>query len=179
MTLCHILPEQRGWVNMYIFILFFYTLMATILCSKKTVRKSSHISFFCCGNTFYEVVWRPENTHGELTGQLEWSAGFSPTLEWPVDFCCQSKITDLILSFQIPCRNLNILFAHVFFCLWLVIGTYILPVFFPVICWYYLLIERSVILFAGNKLHFCLSCETTLLMLSCNHTESAQFIVTS
>ena len=39
-----------------------------------------------------------------------------------------------------------------FFCLWLVIGTYILP-FFPVICWSYLRTEISVTLSIGNKLY--------------------------
>ena len=69
------------------------------------------------------------------------------------------------------------------FCLWLVIGTYILPFFFPVISWSYLRTEMSVILSIGNKLHslhpslfFSLSCETTLLMLSCDCIESANFI---
>ena len=90
------------------------------MCSRNTVRESSHISFFCGEDPFCEVVGRPENIHGELTGLLEWPAGL----------CLQSKITDLILSFLVPCGYRNILFAHVFFCLWLVIGTYLLP-FFP------------------------------------------------
>ena len=104
------------------------------------VKASSHISFFCGGGPFCEVVWRPENTHGELTGLLEWPVNLSPSLEWPVNLCLQSKITDLILSFK----------SHVFFCLWLVIGTYILR-FFPVICWSYLRTQISLILSTGNK----------------------------
>ena len=50
-------------------------------------------------------------------------------------------------------------------------------VFFPVIYRSYMRTERSVILSTGNKLHFFLSCETTLLILSCNLIESANFIV--
>ena len=57
------------------------------------------------------------------------------------------------ISFQVPCRNINILFTHIFFCLWLVIGTYILPGFFPVICWSYQWMEISVLLSIGNKLY--------------------------
>ena len=86
------------------------------MCSSNTVRESSHISFFCGGDPYCEIVQRPENTHGELTGLLE----------WPVGLCLQSKITELILSqAEIWTSSLS----HVFFCLWLVIGTYILPVF--------------------------------------------------
>ena len=142
---------------------------------------------------------RPENTHREVdrstweTGRFlsfawetsgsspsfERSAGLCSLLERPSDFCLQSKITELILSFQVPCGNMKILFASRIFCSWLVIGTYILPVFFPVICWSYLRMEISVILSISNKLysrHYPLFfSETTLLMLSCDCTESAKF----
>ena len=37
-------------------------------------------------------------------------------------------------------------------------------------------IEISVIQSTGNKLHFSISCETTLLMLSCDHIESVKLI---
>ena len=117
----------------------------TIVCSRNIVRESSHISFFCGRDPFCEVVWCPENTHGEPTSLLE----------WPVGLYHQSKITDLILSFQVPCGYMNILFTHILFCLWLVIGTYILPVFFLEICWSYLRIEKSVTLSIGNKLYSC------------------------
>ena len=52
-------------------------------------------------------------------------------------------------------------------------------VFFPVYFCFYLRTEMSVILSTSNKLHFSLSCETTLLMLSCDHIESVKFIVAS
>ena len=51
--------------------------MEMIVCSRNTVRESLHMSFFCSGDPFSEVVWQPENTHGELTGLLEWPAGLN------------------------------------------------------------------------------------------------------
>ena len=48
--------------------------------------------------------------------------------------------------------------------------------FFPVICWSYLRRKISVTLSISIK-SYTLSCETTLLMLSCDHIESAKFIV--
>ena len=44
---------------------------------RNTVRASLHTSFFWGGDPFCEVVQRSENTHEELTGLLEWPAGFS------------------------------------------------------------------------------------------------------
>ena len=46
-----------------------------------------------------------------LSPSLEQPADLSPFLERPLDLCLQSKITDLILSFQNPTRSMNILFA--------------------------------------------------------------------
>ena len=34
------------------------------MCSRNTVRESSHISYFCDWHPFCEVVGRPENTDG-------------------------------------------------------------------------------------------------------------------
>ena len=45
--------------------------MATIVCSRNTVRESSHVFFFFGEDPYWEVVQRPENTHGELTGLLQ------------------------------------------------------------------------------------------------------------
>ena len=96
------------------------------------------------GTHFCEVVQWLENTHGEPTGLLEWPAGL----------CLQSKITDLILSSQLPWGNKNSPLRPRIFCLWLVIGTYILLFFFfPVICWSCLWTEISVTLSIGNKLY--------------------------
>ena len=137
------------------------------MCSRDTVRASSHISFFCGRDPFCEVVRRPENTHEELTVLLEWPAGLSfrgetsgplpfvwaTTGSLPAGLCFRSQITDLILSFQVTCGNINILFAAHIFCLWLVIGTYILPFFFGVIRWSYLRTEISVTLSIGIELY--------------------------
>ena len=157
------------------------------MCSWSTVWESSYIPLFCGRDTFHEVVRRPENTHEELTGLVEWPARLSLHLrDQRISLfriatsrsLPQSKFTDLILSFLVPCGSMNILFTHVFFCSWLVIGTYILPGFFPVICWSYLRTEISVTQSIGNK-SYSLSCETTLLMLSCDRIEPAKFIVES
>ena len=157
------------------------------MCSRNIVRETSHICFFWRGPFLWSSTTDGEHTWGadrsswvtsETLHSLERPAEFSPSLERPADLCLQSKITDLILSFQVPCGTMNILFASRIFCLWLVIGTSYFR-FFPVICWSYLRTEISVILSTGNKLHFSLSCETTLLMLSCDRIESAKFIVAS
>ena len=120
--ICDILhrwTNSEKLVEIWKYNLYFYSSKATIVCSRNTVRESSHISFLCCGNSFCEVVRRLENTQEELTGLLEWPAGHSldwetsgssPSLERSVDICLQSKITDLILSFQVPFGSMNILF---------------------------------------------------------------------
>ena len=193
--------------------------MATIVCSRNTVRESSYISFFCGGDPFCEVVQRLENTQGELTGLLEWLAGLSTSLEWRADLSpSPERPADLSLHLrdqQISpfawetSRSLPFLWETsrsqpsvqnyrpyiVFsspmqkyerplcltYCLFMAgyqnLNTSIL--FFSVICWSYMWTAISVILSTGNKLHFSLSCETTLLMLSCDRIESAKFIVTS
>ena len=109
---------------------------------------------------------------GELTGLLE----------WPVDLSFSPKLQTLH-SFKSHTEIWTCLLAHIFsFYCWLSELTYF-RFFFLVICWSYLRREISVILSTGNKLHsrhlplfFSLSCETTLLMLSCDHIESAKFI---
>ena len=80
---------------------------------------------------------RPEDTHGGA-GMFAWvTSGSLP----------QSQITDLIF-FQLPLGNINTpLHPHIF-CLWLVIGTYIL---FPVICWSNLQTEIFVTPYTGNN----------------------------
>ena len=68
---------KKGWklIECTTYNLYFYSLMVTIVCNRNKVRECSHISFFCGGDPFCEVVRRPENTHEELTGLLEWPAG--------------------------------------------------------------------------------------------------------
>ena len=146
------------------------------MCSRNAVRESSHISFFCGGNPFFELMRRPENTHEELTGLFEWPVGLSPPLERPLDLPLRLS-TQRISTYSPNLQTLYCLFKshvevwtssspHVFFCLWLFIGTYIIS-FFSVICWSYLRTEISVTLSTGNK-SYSLSCETTFLMLSCD-----------
>ena len=138
------------------------------LCEVRTQseRIGTHLSSVV-GTLFCEVVRRLEKTQwgadrsawvasGSPTS-LERPADLSSSLERPVDLCLQSKITDLILSFQVSCWSMNILFTSRIFYLWLIIGTYILP-FFPVICWFYLWTEISVTLSIGNKLYSSPSC---------------------
>ena len=123
------------------------------MCSSNTVRESSHISFFCAGDPFCEVVQGLENTHGVLTGLLERPADLTPSLEPPEDLCLQSKITDLTLSFQVPCRSMNILFASRIFLFMAGYWNLHTSGFFPVLCWCYLRTEISVTLSIGNKLY--------------------------
>ena len=92
-----------------------------MVCNRNTVRESSHILFFCSGDPFCKVGRRPENTHEELTGLLELLAGHSLRLRdqrtSPLLLSDQRisafspKITDLILSFQVPRRSMTIFFA--------------------------------------------------------------------
>ena len=150
------------------------------MCSRNTVRESSHISFFCGEDPFCEVVQRQENIHvGSwqvcLSDQRvspfclrdQRISAFSPKLQ--TLYCLFKSHAEIWISssptyflFMAPYRNLH---TSVFFS--------------PVICWSYRRTEISVIQFAGNKLHFSFSCETTLLMLSCDRIESGKFIVAS
>ena len=154
----------------------------TFVWSRNIVRESSHISFFCGGDFFCEVVRQPENTHGGANRFAWVTCGPPASIKWSAGLCLPSIITDLILSFQVPCGNMIIFFASRIFCLWLVIGTYLLP-FFPGnllilsangnICHS---IHRQIIIFFAIIFYYYLSCETTLLMLSCDRIESAKFI---
>ena len=65
------LDKQRRTHRYEKYNLYFYSLTAMIVCSRNTVREGSHISFFCGGDPFCEVVRRLENRHGEMTGLLE------------------------------------------------------------------------------------------------------------
>ena len=56
---------------------YFFSSSATIVCSRYTFRARSHYLPSVAGNPFCEVVRRPENTHEEQTGLLEWPAGLS------------------------------------------------------------------------------------------------------
>ena len=111
--------------------------------SRNTVRESSHISFFCGGDPFCEVVRRLENTHEELTGLLEWPAGL----------CLQSKIQTLYCIFK-PHADIWISSSPTYFSVygWLSELTSFFCCF-SVICWPYLQMEISVTLYIGNRLY--------------------------
>ena len=179
------------------------------MCSRNVVRVSSHISFFSCGDPLCVLERWPENTQNmfawvtfrslpsrerradlspslerpaDLSPSLERPADLTPLLEWPADHYFLSKLTDLILSFQVPCGSMNILFAsHIllFMAGYQNLQTF---VFFPVICWSYLRTEIFVTQSIGNKLYSSPSSFIfaflwlTWLMLSCNHVEPAKFI---
>ena len=166
----------------YIFILRWWRLCDVGIQSER-VRK-------CLSSVAVTLFWSSETTEEHTRGadrsawvtsgclhSLEGPADLYPSLEWPVDLCLQSKITDLILFFKFQAEVWASSSPHVFFCWLLVMGTYILP-FFPVICWLHPRTEICVTLSIGDKLH-SLSGETTLLMLSCSHIESPKFIVAS
>ena len=165
----HHLTNNEGLADIWKYKSYFYSSMGMIVSSRNTVRESSHKSIFCGGDPFCEVVQWPENTHRELTGLLEWPAGL----------CLQSKNHRPYIVFQVPW---TCLVTYVFFLFMASYQNLHTSGFFPVICWSYLWTEISVILSTGNKLHsrphhlFSLSCETTLLMLSCNHIDFAKFI---
>ena len=64
-------------VDIWEYHLYFYSLTATFVWSRNTIKESSHLSFFCGRDRFCKVVRRLDSTHGELTGLLEWPAGLS------------------------------------------------------------------------------------------------------
>ena len=174
-----------------------------IVCSRNTGRESSHISFFDGGDTFLEEVRRPENTYDTFAWvthrslrSLEQPAGLSLSLEQTADLSLRLRdqqnsplrLSDQRISPSVQNYRPYIVFSSpmrkyehplrltYFFCLWMIIGTYILS-FFLVICWFYLQTEISITLSIGTNyilaivFYFSLSCETTLLMLSRNHNE--------
>ena len=163
----YIVPLDKQW-RPYRYIknnLYFYFSTATFVWNRNTVKESSLISFFCGGEPLCELERRPENTDVGAN-RFAWMTSGS---------LLQSKITDLILSCKSHAKIWTRLHAHVFSVYgWLLELTYFM-LFFSVIFWSHLRTEISVILSTRNKLHsrhtllfFSLSCETTLLMLSCD-----------
>ena len=135
------------------------------------------------GDPFCKVVRRPENTYGGADRFAWRTSGSPPSFEWPANLSFSPKLqTSYCLSS--PTRKYEHASSPTYFLFmagyW---NLHTSGVFFPVICWSYLRTEISVTLSTGNKLHsrhppflFSLSCETTLLMLSCDRIESAKFI---
>ena len=136
------------------------------MCKRNTNRESSHMSFFWGGDLFCEVVRRPENTHGELTGLLEWPVGLSLRLrdQWTSPlrlsdyriFALSPKLQTLY-SLSSPKRKYEHPLCLTYF-LFMAGYRNLLLFFFPVIFWSYLRTEISVTLSIGNKLYsspFC------------------------
>ena len=118
------------------------------MCSRNTVRESSHVSFFCGGDPFCVLERRPENTHD----MFSWvTSGCHPSLERPADISPFARATiGSLPSFQnyrpyivfsSPMRKYEYP-LHLTLCM--VIGTYIFPFF----------VGNLLILFAnGNICH--------------------------
>ena len=129
--------------------------------SRNTFRERSHISFFWGGDPFCEVVQLPENTHGELTGLPEWSAGLSLRLSH--QRTSPFRLSDQQVStFSPKLQTLYCLFkSHGE--VWTYSSPHVLAGYrnlhtsgyFPVICWSYLGTEISVTLSIGDKLYSC------------------------
>ena len=66
--------RAEGLVNMTIYI--FYTSSATIVCSRNTVRESSHTSFFCAGT----LLWSSATGKPTVCLSDQWTP---PSLGWP------------------------------------------------------------------------------------------------
>ena len=133
--------------------------------SRNTVRENSHVSFFWGGDPFCWVVRRPEKTYGGADRFAWMTSGSLPSVQNYRHYCLFKSHAEKWTSYS----------PHVFSVYgWLSEFTYFH--FFPVICWSYLRTEISFIRSTGNKLHFSLSCETTLLVLSCDRIESAKLI---
>ena len=151
--------------------------------SRNTVRGSSHISFFCGGDSLCVLERRPKNKHVCLRDQRV--SLFPWDTSGPLSFALATsgslssvQIYRPYIVFSSPMRKYEHPLRLTYFsvCGWLLELTYFC--FFLVICWSYLRTEISVTQSIGNKL-YSLSCETTLLMLSCDRIESAKFIVAS
>ena len=111
-SLYHILncwTNNEELVDIYKYNLYLYSSTATFVWSRNTLRESSFISFFCGVDHFCEVVRRPENTY-RGANRFAWVTRWSlPSVQNYRPY----------IVFQVPR----------IFCLWLVIGTYIQPIF--------------------------------------------------
>ena len=138
--------------------------------SRNTVRERvrtylSSVAGILCGDS--------RRTHTrELTGLLEWPAGISLGPRLQTLYC-----------FSTPTRKYEHASSPTYFLFMTGYRNLYTSVFFLVICWSYLRTEISVTLSTSNNsiprhppLFFSLSCETTLLMLSCDRIESAKFL---
>ena len=144
MMMMHRRKNNEEHVDIWKYNLYFYSSTVTFVWSRNTVRESSHISFFSGKDPLCELKRRPENTHGGVDSFAEVTSGS----------LSQSKIPDLVLSFNSHAEIRTRLFAHVFSIYgWLSELTH--SRFFTVICWPYLRTEISFTVSTGNKLYPC------------------------
>ena len=130
------------------------------MCSRNTVSKGSHVSFFCGGDPFCEEVRRPENTCDLFAWVTHWSllsleglADLSPSLERPADLYYSQKLQTLYCLFKSHMDKwISSLPTYFSIYGWLSELTYFC-FFFLIICWSYLRMEISVTLSIDNKLY--------------------------
>ena len=157
----------------------FYSSTATFVWSRNTVRDSSHLlSSVAIGENIHRGADRFAWVTCGSPSSLERPAEHSALREWPADLCIQSKITDLILSLKFHKEKGKLSLPYVFsvYC-WLLELTYLTLLFFfgnlfDLIC------EQKYLSFYTQAINytFYLSCETTLLMLSCDRIKTSKFI---
>ena len=126
--------NNKKLVDIYKYNLFFYSSTVTIVCSRNTIRESSHISSFCGGGPFSEVGWQLENTHNGADSSAWVTSGSLPLLERPADLSL--RLSDQWISAFSPklqtfyCLSSPMwkyehpLHLTYFFCLWLVTLVY-------------------------------------------------------
>ena len=149
--------------------------------SRNTVRESSHIYFFCGRGPLLSSETAKEHTQhvclgDSLVSLFTWETSRSLPFTWATSRSLPSvQNYRPYIVFQVPWTRLFTSRIFLFMAGYQNLHT---SAFFPVICWSYLRTEISVTLSIDNKL-YSLSFETTLLILSCDHIESAKFIVAS
>ena len=85
---------------------YFYSSTATFVWSRNSVRESSHISFFCGEDPFYEIVRRPENTYGEADRSAWETSGFLPLVQNNKSYII-FQVLRIFFLFMVGYRNLR------------------------------------------------------------------------
>ena len=143
--------NNEGHVNIWK-----YSSTATFVWSKNTFRKRVHTNLSSVAGTLCVYYCDDRKTHTGVWQVCLSDQQVSPSIQNYRPY----------IVFQLPRGNMNTPLRRRIFCFRQVIGTYILPIFSG----------NLLITFLTIVLYFSLSCETTLLMLSCDRIESAKFI---